>query len=875
MDRLREWAWRALGFLRPSQRERELQEEMQFHLEMETERNVERGMSRAEAERHARMRLGGTAQVTDAYREQRSLPGAEQLLLDMRHAVRGLRRTPGYTAMAIAVLALGIGANTAVWSVADAVLFRPLAFFEPERLVNVTLSSPEGSSYHFDYGSFRFLEGLDLPFSSIGCVDTVSGVNVSTDDSAFYARAARVSSAYLDVFGRAPALGRSFATDDVGAARVLLSHAVHQRLGGSDAILGETVRFGGEPHVVIGVMPDGFEGVPRAELWLLFEPDFRGDGTNHQILARLDDRVEKNAADAALASLSGEFYRRYEQDAGERQLGVVGLRQQLSAYRRADVLLLLGAVGLLLLVACANCASLLLARLSSRSRELAVRAALGGGRRRILQLLAAESLVLAAVGGTLGVLIAVLALRLFETVAPADVLAWSVRLDARVLAMCGLLSLLSGALFSLGPALGSGRLRLTDALHDGSRGSSGGRGGLLRRSLVVLQITVSYALLVGAGLLAQTLIGLQSVDLGFEPEGVWTAEMSLQGGEMNEGDAVRTLARDGLERLALLGGVRAVALGSNLPGKRGLNLPVTVPEREQGRERDSINYGYVTPDFFGALGVRSVRGRTLGPDDDSGAPRVAVVNEAFVRNFFPSGDVLGRTVEPLPLGPEHSVVPRTIVGVVADFKTRRLDEEPPPSLFVPLAQASNETLVTTHRFFPANWVLSTDGELDRGALERAALDVSPDHPFSRVRPIRDLLGAATSTERFQAVLLFSFSFLALAMAAAGLFGVVSFSVSRRQREIGVRMALGASASRVLAGVLAEGFLMGAIGVALGLAAAFGLTQFLRNMIFGVSARDPSTLLVAAALLLLVAILASLQPALRATRIDPATSFRAD
>lgn len=883
LDRLREILLRLLSFLGLSSRfarhraEEELAEEMEFHLEMEIERNRERGLSPQEARRQARIRLGGVEQVKEAYRDQRTLPRLEQWLLDIRHGARSLWRSPAYTVTAVVVLALGIGANTAVFSVADAVLFRPLPFPEPDRLANFVLEYPEERRSYFDLESFRFLaENTPLP-GPVASVGGTSGVNVRGDLAAFYAESARISSRYFEVLGVSPRLGRGFEEAEAGSNRVVLGHDAYVRLfGGSDQGLGSSVLLGGEAHIVVGVMPEGFLGVPAVDLWLQSKPDFQGTGSNFLLLTRLSGERSLESADAAIAALSDEYFLRYDQEPGERRLGLIGLREEMSSYLRSGVVLLVGSVALLLLIASANCASLMLARLSARRRELAIRSALGGGRRRLMQLLWIEGLLLALIGGVLAVGLARLALVVLSRLAPEDVLEWAIRLDGRVLLACLLFSLVSGALFSLGPVLFGQRLPLAAALQSGGRSSTGGGAMLWRRSLVVGQVAMSLALLVAAGLLVRTLLQLQSVDLGFDPARVSVAEMSFQGGELSEAAEVRRFAAEGIDRLRRIPGVEHAAIGSNVPGKRGLNLPVTIPEREAGRERDSINYGYASSEFFDALGVAILRGRSFDQREVLGSAPVAIVNEAFVREFFPSGEVLGRRIEPIAFSPEADDSPRTIIGVVADWKARR-DERTPPGMFLPLAQATSGTMVIAHRFFPTNWILKVrpGSELPAAEIRRVMSEVAPDHPLSRIRSLDELVGSAVSPERFRASLFSAFSLLALSMAAAGLYGVISFNVSRRRREIGVRIALGATFPQIAGSVLREGLVLAGIGVVIGLGISLLLGRTLRAAIFEVSGPDLPTLLVATLLLLLVAAIASLRPAIRAARVDPTTSFRAD
>ena len=368
----------------------------------------------------------------------------EQLLNDVRHAGRSLVNAPAYALTAVAVLAVGIGANTAVFSVADAVLFRPLPYPQPERLLSFGLRHPEGSSSCCDLATFRFLREHEQVTEAIAAVGMTSGVNVATLEAAFYAQTARVSAQYFDVLGVHPRIGRVFGEHELEQPLVVLGHDAHARLGGQDELIGSSVVLGGDAHIVIGVMPEGFVGVPRSELWIPAKPDFQGAGSNFLLLGRLRSGLTMASADAAVAGLSDEYFRLRNQEPGQRRLDVVSLRSKLTSNRRSELLLLLGAVSLLLLVACANCASLLLARLSARDRELSIRVALGGGRARILQLVTVEGLLLGLVGGVAGAVVAKVGLDLFATVAPSDILSWAPQLDVRVLSVCLLLSVLSG-----------------------------------------------------------------------------------------------------------------------------------------------------------------------------------------------------------------------------------------------------------------------------------------------------------------------------------------------------------------------------------------------------------------------------------------------
>ena len=884
---LRELLQRSLGLLQRRRDLDEIDEELAFHLEMETEANQRSGLDRDEALRQARMRLGGVTQTRELYRDQSTFRWLENLWGDFKHAARTLLREPLFTGTVLLVLALGIGANSTIFSVADAVLFRPLPYPDSEQLAFVIERGPDGDRRAHDNAGMRFVEdnlvGSTSPIESVALAGGSSGQNLVTQavsergeksSSARFVSTLSVSESFFEVLGLPVKLGRDFTRED-GDDAVIVSSSLWQEVFGSDReALGSVVRLGDRPVTVIGVAAAGIRMPFESDLYLPFVADFRGAGRNLSIFARVKGRSSLEEADVVLAQISPEWRRQRSIDDQDVVLSLEGLQSGLGQGWRPALFSLIGTVGLVLLISSANITSLVMARLQSRRRELAVRSAIGGGPLRLLQLVAVENLLLTLAGGALGIAIAALGLHVFNRLAPLELTSWDARIDWRVLLATLLFSLFCALVISIAPTLGRGVLGKASSLHGSTRCGSGRTRG--RRLLVIAQLAVSFVLVVAAGLLIESLLRLQRAELGFDPEGLVAAEMSLQGPPWDQGDRVLDLFERGLDRLGRLPDVEAVTVGNNLPGQRYLNMPVTIPGRtDEGSGPLSVNWGYVGEDYFGTLGIPLVRGRDFDERDGRGGEPVALVNEALARQFYPGADVIGRRIEPYRFTDEVDDPVRTVIGVVADTQNHLLGEPASPAMYVPVDQVTGNGFKLAHGFFPVKWIVKTTGSNGGGGaagLTQAMKEIAPEQPFSRVRTLREILAGNVADQRFLAVVVGLFAALGLATAAAGLYGLIAFSVARRGREIGVRLSLGATRSGIVRGVLWDAERMCLVGLVLGFAGALMTAQVLERLL-AVDAGDPIVQLWAAIVLSIVGALAAAIPALSASRIDPAEAVR--
>jgi len=868
---------RLAGLVRRRHGDDDLDEEVRFHLDMLADEFVRRGMTADEARLHARRHFGGTIQMKEAYREQRGLPAVETFVQDLRYGLRTLARTPGFTLAALFTLALGIGANSAIFSVVYAVLLRPLPYPEPDRLVQMVTKTRDfegigltGAQYLAFRDNFRNLEALAAT-SGAGSFNMINGA------SAEFVGGIYVSKEYFTVYGVTPAYGRPFTEDEDRAGGpdvAILSHALWQRQFGSDpAAVGRAILLGDRPVMIAGVMPASFEDRTDSDLFLPLRPSMtgRGSGSNYTVVGRLRPGVSIDQAtaetDAVHVAVRGEWPLPDETTYAFRPLQGT----QASSVRPA-LLMMLGAVGMLLLIACANTASLLLARASGRGREMAVRAALGAGRIRIARQLLTESVVLSVGGGLLGALLAYWAVpALVALTPPAYLVTADVRVDSTVLLATMGLSVATGLLFGLAPALSLSRQDLTDAFRsDGGRTTASRRSGMLRKTLVVGEVALCMLLLVGAGLLIQTFLRLRAADPGFDPTGVLTARMSLQGERYAKPEDLNRFYGEGLERIRRLPGVRSAAAVNGVPIERGLNLNVDVLDGPKEVIDAVTDWRYATSEYFETMGIPIVSGRGFLPTDRAGAPPVAVVSEEFVRRFFDGQNPLGHHIRVYDADGAMQ-----IVGVAKDLKEAGLRRAPIPVMYVPVAQTHERAIRTTHSYFQVSWVVRADtpGAALIRQIEEQIRQLDPQQPFSAFRTMPEVKSRAMATERFQMTLLAGFAAVGLLLAAAGIYGLLAYSVLQRTREFGIRVALGATRGRILATVVRTGALLAATGVLIGTAAALVLTRGLRSFVWGVSTLDPVTFVSVAVVLIAVAAAASLLPAIRAVRLDPMSALR--
>jgi predicted permease len=800
----------------------------------------------------------------------------ETLLRDLRFALRGLLRTPGFTAACAVALALGIGATTAIFSVVHAVLLRSLGWGEEQRLVSVTT---EFSGLGIAHGTLSVPELYDLKEASF--LEAFGGYNGSSSalqgaDRAERVPIAQVTSGFFRVLDVHPLYGRTFTAEEdlQGSSPVALvsAAAFRSRYGGDPEVVGRSVALDGSSHRLIGVLPDGFSYGGPHDYFVPFgftQEQLLNQRGAHWIeaLGKLRPGVPLEAARSSLAELTARVRAAHPEQYDSPQgwkLALEPLRERFVSGSRQAILVLFGAVLLVLLIACGNVANLLLARSAAREREFAVRAAMGAARARILRQLLTEGLLLAAAGTLLGVLLAAWGLDALLAVAPRQIRELAeIRVDRTVLAFSAGLTVGTTILFALVPALRASRVDLASSLKEGGRGTAGMPAARLRAALVVAQVAICLILLAGAGLMLRSFSGLLRVSPGFDPEGAVTGALSPAGGPY-EDDALRLrYLEEALRAAAALPGVEAAGGINVLPTRGSYSLSYFIEgyEPQAGEPQPSNQIRAASPGYFASMRQRIVAGRELTWADDAKAPPVALVNEAWVRRYFPGREVLGRRIR---LDSKRRGEWRTIVGVVADTRERGLDRPAPPVYYFAALQ-----------FPPEEMNVVVRGRVAPAALRAALTRVDPAQPVDRVTPLSELLSTSLAARRFPLQLLAVLGALALALSAVGIYGVTACSVVQRTREIGVRMAVGASAGSVLGMVLGGSLRSVGLGLCLGTAGALAGARLIASQLYGVSARDPLTYVAIAALLALVGLVASAIPALRATRIDPMAALRTE
>ncbi|UCD24293.1 MAG: ABC transporter permease [Gemmatimonadota bacterium] len=877
--RVRAGVARVIGLFGQRRRDRDLDDEVQFHLDMLEVQYMSEGMSPDDARAAARRNFGAVAPIKESYRRRRGVPVIESTMRDLRYGVRSLRKAPVFTVTALLSLALGIGANSAIFSVVNSVLLRPLPFPEPDRLVQITRMFPADEAQSLDATRILAVADNVTSFDAIAATGPVTGFNFVTGDGAEYVRALSVTEEYFDVLGVSPRTGRAFLAEEAvpnGPDVVIVSHALWRRLLNSDAAaVGRSVTLSDVPYTIVGVMPEDFRPIPTVDLLVPFGLSQNQAGSfNFRAIARLASGVEISRARDEVAAIAAGL-RAAQPDAlgDDESLAVRPYAQVVAQDVRPALLVLAGAVGVVLLIACANTANLLLARAVTRGREMAIRTALGAGPRRLVGQLLTESLLLAFVAGTLGLIIAWWTAPALLALSPAAAGWRAVQLDSTVVAATLAIAVLTGLLFGLAPALTLYRAQLSKQLRDdGARTTQNARANWLRRGLVTIEVALSVVLLVAAGLLLQTFNNLRSVDLGFDPENVLTAQMSMNAARYRDPEVAADLFRRGLDRIEQISDVEAVAVVSGLPVERGLNVSITIPDGTETVDRALTDLRYVTPGYFSLMRIPVVMGRAFEQRDGAASPPVALVNREFVRRFVPGGQPLGRHLQIFSRGTVYE-----IVGVVDNVQEKGLGGDAVPVFYLPAEQVEGNILATAHYFFQTSWVVRTRsnpaGLAERIRREMRAID--PQQPFSSFRPMGAVISESLAAPRFHMVLLSLFSGLALVLAIAGIYGVMTYAVTARIREIGIRMAIGASATRIIRNVLAQGLVLAGVGVVLGVAGAVGITRLLDAFVFGVSTTDLFTFVVVAGGLLVVAGLASSIPALRAARVDPVRTLRTE
>ncbi len=877
MGRLAE-TWRRLrSHFHAAEVERGLADDVAFHLERQTEENLRRGMSPGEARRAARLAFGSIEAHKEAARDEVRLPWLADLSADLRFGLRVLRRAPVFTAVAIASLALGIGADTAIFSVVHGVLLRPLPYPQPERLGSPRIHGDEGGST-LSVADFAALCAGVPAFSALGVYYPLpGGAALTGDGEPRQVRASAATSGVFAALGVEPALGRGLRADDdaVGAEPVVvLGHGFwRDRFAASPDVLGSRIVLDGEPHAVVGVMPEGFAlpGLPGDQLWPVLqlpEPTARAPFWLRPI-ARLAPGASADQAGAQLAAVAAAVKSRYPDSPPQWSYRLEDVKETVVRRARARLLVLLAAVGLVLALAVINVANLLLARVTARGREFAVRAALGAGRRRLARQMISESLLLVGAGGAVGLALAWLGVPLLRGVLPDEIPRLDeVTVDGTVLAFACAVTLAVGLVVGLVPAFQTPAARLA-ALAEGERSGSHPGRARLRAVLVVAEIGVALVVLIGAGLVVRSLARLQAVDVGTGVEDALVVRFTLPDARYPEPAQVEAFVGELRRRLESLPAVEAAGLGMGVPPSRlAMTNPYT-PEGSPavpGQAPPLAEELLITPGYLASLGIPMVAGRDFTDADREGAPLVALVNETLARRHFPGG-ALGRWLQTGEPDPESDKL--IVVGVVADVKYQGPDADPAPTIYVPYVQ---------HLWWRNLYlVVSATGDPNRQLgpvrAELAALD--PEIPLQEVTTLRRLGRDSVSEPRFQAFLLGSFGLVALLLATAGIYGLVSYAVQQRRRDIAVRLALGARPARVVGGVLVLGLRLAAAGIALGVGGSVLATRLMGGVLFEVEAIDPLTFAAMAAFLVAVTLTACLLPARRAARTDPMSVLRSE
>ena len=817
----------------------------------------------------------------------------ENFVGDLKHAVRVLWRSPAFAATAIAALALGIGANTAIFSVVNAVLLQPLSYPQPDRIVALGRHFPNGNGFATSIPKFTVWSEQTQVFQAVTAYDFAGpGMNLTGGDHPEQVKGIHASAGYFEVFGAPVILGRTYTAEEdrPGAGHVaVISNGLWQsRFGGDPGVIGKTVELTGDAYQIIGVLGPTFKTDTPADVWLPLQPDPNSTNQGHFLscAARMRPGVTLGQANAAMKMAAEEFRRKFPGPLMDKTESAVAvpLRDRVVSDVRSALLILLGAVGFVLLIACANVANLLLARATLRKREIAIRSALGAGRKRIIYQLLTESVLLSVVGGVLGLIVGYIGVRALLAVNPVDIPRLgehgaAVTLDWRVLGFTLLIAVLTGILFGLIPAVSGSRTDLSSTFKEsGSRSGSGFRQNKARSILVVTELALALVLLVGSALLIRTYMTLRTVKPGFDAHNVLTIEMSLSGTRFEKTAGVEQAVREVERRVDAVPGVEAIASTCCLPVTGGIDLPFTiegVPPTD-GPYNGDVQWRNVSSQYFQVFKIPLVRGRTFDERDQASSDHVVVINETMSKKFWPKGDAVGsRITIAHGLGPEFEEGPREVVGVVGDTRDGGLDSDPDPMMFVPEAQITDGETALESRVLPMNWIirtkvapfsLSTD-------LQRELRVATGGLPVAHIRSMEQVVGESTARSDFNTMLLSIFAGLALLLAAIGIYGLMTYSVQQRTQEIGIRMALGASPENVRKMVVWQGMRLAAIGVVIGVAAALALTRFMASLIYGVKTWDPIVFVTITVLLGAVSWLATYIPARRASRVDPMVSLR--
>jgi putative ABC transport system permease protein len=870
--------WRRLRFLFQRRFDSDLEEEMRFHLAMRAEEERENGIAPEEAQYAARRAFGSAMLLRETSRDLWGWAWLDRLVQDLRYAARVLRKNPGFTAAAVLTIALAIGANTAVFSLLEAVVLRPLPYPEPDRLVTLwTVESKTQYAMNSSYPDFRDWEQQNHVFQSMaafagGSLNLTGGAEPQLIDSL------RITSRMFEVLGVRPALGRTFSETE-GERVAVISHRLWLRRFGADRnIIGRSIQLDGRPWIVLGVLPSGFHFQPRRfvgdpDIFVPLTPNRDRTAWFLRIVARLKPGVSEQQAQAEMNAIAAALAQSYPPEQRRQGIEIDPIHRYLVQDVRQTAFLLVGAVAFVLLIACANVANLLLSRAAARRREIAIRTSVGASRARVIRQLLTESLLLAGLGGTLGVLVALWALPLLIALAPEGSTFFSrvqdtgIQLNSTVLAFTAAVSVLSGLLFGLAPAWTS--------TQPGGSFSRTQRSGRLRGALLMVQAALSVILLAGAGLMMKSIVRLLDVDPGFRTEKLLTMYVTLPDAKYPTPETQVTFFRELQRRLDAIPGVQSAAAVVNPPLTREYSRNTFETVDDGPRRQGSEMFHSVSPGYFATMGVPIVRGRAFTGADTEHAPAVAVINRALAEKYWPRQDPLGKAilatrgiVERTPEG-EHArfVSDRfEIVGVVGDVRQLALDVPPFPELFFPYPQRPSSDMTFVMRTAEEPRALAE-------AARKAVWALDADQPVSDVKTMDQWISSDLAFRRFVLVLIAAFAFAAVVLAAIGIYGVSSYTVAQRAREIGIRMALGATGKRVVSLVVRQQAVWISAGTAAGVAGGLATARLLSAYLYGVETHDAATFAAVPLVLIGVATAACFFPARRATKVDPSVTLR--
>lgn len=874
-------------------REVEIVEELSQHLEDRYEQALSRGATEGEAYEAALLELkengllGLEIRGVERSVQQDPVPmGIERganiigdLAQDLHYGLRMLVKNPSFTIVAVLALALGIGANSAIFSVVNTVLLRPLPYKNPGRLVMLWeeathLGFPKNTPSPANFIDWRAQNTVFEAMAAM--VERSFNLTGVGEPERFDGR--RVSANLFDLLGVQPQLGRAFRAeeDKPGSRVVILSNGLWQhRFGGDPRVIGQAVSLNGESYTVIGVMPGSFQfPTRRDQLWvpLAFDAKEAASRGNHflEVIARMKPGVTLQQAQAEMSTIAARLAQQYPEENLRVGSVVTALQEQVVGDIKPALLVLLGAVGFVLLIACANVANLLLARAAARQKEIALRLALGAGRSRLTRQFLTESVLLAVIGGAVGLLLSIAGLRVLKTFIPDTISqAQAISIDAKVLVFTGLVALVTGIIFGLAPAMQVSHLDINDTLKEGGRDAAGGtRGNRIRALLVIGEIAVSFVLLMGAGLLINSFMHLRNLHPGFRANHLLTMKIPLSEVKYPDKERRSPFYAEVLRRVQALPGVQSAAVAGNLPlTYDGDSMPIGIEGRTDPPpdQRPDVILRVVGPGYFSTMGIPLVRGRDFSEQDKADSARVVIVSEKTARHFWPGENPIGKRLKP---GSTSRNIPWIeIIGVVKDVRQNDFVSEPKMQMYMPYQQLNS--------FAPNALVVRTNVEplSLTGAVRNAIWAVDKDQPVSNLRSMDEIVSEAVARQRFSMLLLGIFAALAMVLAAVGIYGVMSYSIAQRTREIGLRIALGAQKSDVLKMILRQGLRFVAAGLAIGLAASFVLTRVMASLLFGISATDPATFVSISLVLIAVALLASYIPAVRAMKIDPMLALR--